>query len=198
LRFALSFSLIVILLAVCFGVKGCGSKPAPGGGTVHVAVPYIETALRVAEKAVLIFETNNLSTGNLKKFISIGKPLVAAFKAGGTPLGQAAEFIDAWEMILVDVELIQNASTRTIVLVALFVADEAIHDLLDQIEIPTFAHALQGTQKDAVEKLKAFKAKPRLRCRASGPIEKYKAGQFAPMAICQKYPDQTQVERIKK
>lgn len=207
-RSALAVLLAVVLFLSVAGFKGCPGKSSSGGGSggsggsgnssgVSVALPYVETALRVLDKAIPLFELNGLKTENLKNAIKIGGPLVVALKEGGDFLNQAGAFVNAFEKILADVELIKNPTTRTLVLVGLAVADEAIHDLLDQVELPSFAHLLQGDQAQAIETLKAYKAKPRLRCRAAGPVEKYKAGQFAPMDICRKYPAQTVVERVK-
>lgn len=73
-------------------------------------------------------------------------------------------------------------------LIAIAVGEVALDFFIAQFP----QNAVMASRGDPVA---VFRNRAKITCRASGPVEKYKAGQYAPMSICEKYPDNTEVER---
>lgn len=159
--------------------------------------PYARTAVRVLKKAKPIYEANGLSTEKLDKAIKIGEPLAAAFESGATNVvDQVSAFITAFDEIASDAELIKDQSKRTVVLVVLAVADEALHELADSLikagSLPQFAHLVQDAKtKEKAEVIRSFAKKPRYRARDA------RTGKFVSLDYARQHPDTTVIERVK-
>jgi hypothetical protein len=190
-RSSASLLIITALLFVSLAAKCDGGKYSP----------YVRTGVRVLTKTKTIFAANGLSTARFDTAINIGNAAAAALDAGATDaLDQAANFIDAFEAIAEDASTIKDPTTRTIVLVAMAVGSEALHELADLMskdsatastsKQPVKAMAVAAAvQSDGGQRIAAFAAKPHWRCRDSV------TGQFAQMSACKEHPDTTTVER---
>ena len=169
---------------------------------------YAEKIGRYTVKTRPIFETLN-NAEILKRIDQIDadtKILAAALRAGADPttiLATTAKVIDAIEALIdSDLSLIPDVAKRAKVGQWLTVAEIALGILVESF--PNTHHAeLFATQeqKQAIEVVRAFKKN--VRCRMAGSVfdnvdkTLRRAGQFAPFRMCEKYPDQTVVERIK-
>lgn len=129
--------------------------------------------------------------------------LADALKLGDNAsiLDKTAAVINGLDVLFnTDLALIKDPAKRAKVDKWLTVAQIAVGVIVEAFPEVNSHHALTQEQKAALDTIKKFKRN--VRCRASGPIElngrKYKAGQFVPMRACDKFPDNTQVERLKR
>lgn len=184
---------LVALLVLC----GAGFNSCNNANGQNQYAKYASTAVRVLKKAKPIYQANGLATDKLDRAIEIGEPLVAAFESGaaGNVVDQASAFITAFETIAADAELIQNKTVRTVVLVSLAIADEALHELADSLiqtaALPQYAHLVQdAATKQKAEVIRKFAKKPRYRARDA------KTGKFVTLDYARKHPDTTVIERV--
>jgi hypothetical protein len=196
LRSSTSLMLVMALVFVSLAAKCDGNKYSP----------YVKTGVRGLVTAEKIFAANGLSTAKFDPAIKIGNAAVTGLDSGATnALDRVADFIDAFESITADAELIKDQNTRTLVLVGMAVGSEALHELADQLKKDAVgsqdseAGSRPAKARTAVaiaaesnggRRMAAFAAKPRWRCRNS--IN----GQFAQMTFCKEHPDTSTVERF--
>ena len=172
---------------------------------------YAESVGKYALKTKPIFQSlidsgslpNNNILARIDQVSRDSKILADALRAGvhTSILTATAAVINGIEALIEqDAELIKNPQTRAKVIGFLVAAEIAIGIITDSFPDThhAYAYATQE-QKQALETIKKFKAK--VRCRMAGTVTHegvtHKAGQFAKMEMCKKYPDKTVVERIK-
>jgi hypothetical protein len=204
LRTSTSLALVAALVLVSMASKcdsGNGGGGGNGGGVTSVLKkysPYVKTGVRVLGKAKTIFAANGLSTANFDTAVKIGGDAVAALEADATnAIELTANFIDAFENIATDAGLIKDPTKRTIVLVTMAVGSEALHALADQmkLDVSTQPNATRKAAADAAaesnggQRIAAFAAKTRWRCRNSSN------GQVEQMSFCEAHPETSTVER---
>ena len=186
-RTTLSLFAITALVFATMGADSCKVKSGD-------YVSYVKTGVRVLGKAKTIFAANGLSTEKFDPAIKVGNAAVAALEANAIDaVDLIANFIDAFEGIAADADFIKDPKTRTIVLVSLIAGSEALHTLSESMNRsasndPAIASAA-AVRSESAQKISAYAAKPRWRCRNSI------TGQFAKMGYCEKNPSTSVVER---
>lgn len=173
---------------------------------------YAESVGKYALKTKPLFQVlidsgslpNNNTLVRIDQLATDSKVLADALRAGNhaTVLQTTATVINGIEALIdEDASLIKDPKRKAQIIGFLTAAEIAIGIITDSF--PEAHHAeLFATQeqKQAIETIKSFKKK--VRCRMAGTVTvdgvTHKAGQFAKMEMCKKYPDQTIVERIKK
>lgn len=154
-------------------------------------VVYGRTTADALRETSMILRSAQLSTVRVDQAAEIADRLVAALTAKDNPtaIEQTTLLITAFQGIVIEVNLIRHPATRTMVLVALAVANVALHHIAEALavegaKIPAAARGrVVGTQ--VVEE---FMRRPKWRCRSA------KSGRFEKMSFCKANPDLSVVE----
>ncbi len=165
--------------------------------------------------AVMLIVAMLANCGGINTIISSVKKAIPLLQSVGVDVSSANEVISlanqfetdpnaatlgaltlAFDRLVMQAQAIPDSTKRTVVLVILVAANVALQSLaekyVNRMEARPDDERLGAPMVRAT--IRSYAKRPRWQCRTSGPIEKYKAGQYAPMEICKKYPDNTQVE----
>jgi hypothetical protein len=147
---------------------------------------------KYSNAAIVIFESNGQSTTRLIQVRDMAGKVRDAFNAGDntSAVDYARQLIMLFNLLTDDAKAIQNPTTRTIILVALFIVNEKLTDLANKVAaVPeTVKVAASRRNSSAVNTIEAFRAKKNWRCRSS------QTGQFAKMEYCKAHPDVSVIE----
>lgn len=203
IRAAIAASVLTIVLSIA-PVALLGSMVL-----TQTACPQMQTLTSISHRVVKevdaalpILRSNNVDVAILLQVRDKAAKAEEAFKrsdgiAGAELVGQ---LIDIFENdLLAQINRIQNSTTRTVVLVGLYLVNNRLHDLSDKLAeaaptVPASRSRSATPTAAATRAIATLRTRKRWSCRASGPLEKYKGGQYVPMEFCKKYPDSTQVE----
>jgi hypothetical protein len=178
-----------VLLTAALYMTLCASS-CPASSTIGKVAGEVQDT--IANDAIPIFRANGISTVKLEEARDIAGKVKSAFDGGDAVNGVewAGKLVDAFELIVIDANSIQNPTTRTIVLVAMVGVRHALKALADKIAAQAPAVAASGGMRSArpAQSIESLRAKPEWRCRNSV------TGRFEKMQVCKDHPDQAQVE----
>lgn len=162
--------------------------------------------------ALLSFNTSCDGAKTVIKYVKRAMPLLSA---AGVDLSSAQEVINlmtqfetnpsaailsattiAFDRLVVKAQQIPEQGKRTVVLVILVAANIALQELANkwldkELENPNDPRLGAPTTRASIRR---FAVKSQWNCRATSNLGKYKAGQYMPMEMCKKYPENAVVE----
>ena len=141
--------------------------------------------------AIPIFQQNGQNAASLIQARDLAHRAKLAFEASNGVEGAelVARLITVFEGdILAQIARIPNAITRTILLVALTVTNDQLHELVDRLEKAAPKQA--GIKAESVDVVKSFQAKKKWRCRDS------QTGNIVGMGYCKAHPEAAAVETL--
>lgn len=164
---------------------------------------------------VLSLSSFNIGCDNAKtviKYVNRALPLLTAV---GVDISDAREVIDlmnqfdkdpsaailsattiAFDRLVAKAQQIPEQGKRTVVMVILVGANIALQELADKFFEKSLAKPDDprlGASSVRMQ-IHRFSQKKSWTCRAAGTVEKYQAGQYMPMEMCKKFPDNSVVE----
>ena len=193
----------VLCAALLFSQVACSSssliKNADRVATSLIQAQPVFQSL--VDGGVIPYERGVQIISRLTQGAADAKLLADAFRNGDntSAIDTAAKLINVLEtLISQDAQLIKNPAQRTTALAILAAADIALHVIADNLvqtaqaypDLDRYITAFAPQSKTAVETIKRFAKKPKLRCRDA------KTGRFLKMEQCKAHPDTTVVERF--
>lgn len=211
----ITLTLLAVLIFVTIGADKC-NKPTNTGTptptpvsspeasptatqTPNKYVPYVRTALNVLSIVIPIAKSQGYDTSKYEIALKVGNQLLPALENNSPDMiERVSGFIEAFENVANDVELIPNPVTRTIILATLAAGNSALHSLADMLKKneaiamrPRARGATPSSNDAAIRSIVAFSGKKIWRCRDA------KSGRFLEMSVCKERPDSTVVERVR-
>lgn len=164
---------------------------------------------------ILSLVSFNIGCDNAKTVIKYVNRAIPLLTAVGVDISDAREVIDlmnqfdqnptaailsattlAFDRMVAKAQQIPEKGKRTVVMVILVGANIALQELADKY----FAKATEKPDDPRLGapavrmQIRRFAQKKRWTCRAAGTVGKYQAGQYMPMEMCKKFPDNSVVE----
>lgn len=124
---------------------------------------------------------------------SIAGKLISAVEQSNST--EAADLVT--ELVPIFTEIVDEFTDNTKILATLALANIGLAFFANHYKSATASASARGPVAQSSQKQAraiAFANRKPWKCRASGPVDRYKAGQYIPMTLCTQFPDNTQVE----